>query len=208
MTNKTPRGYFKYTLAADCETTGIAIGCDDPSYNPVTKETYQAVSWGMAVVDTDTLKIIEKLYVEIQYDKKYKWNDSAERIHGMSKEYLRENGVPMEEAVLRIGELVLKYWGPESPICLLGHNIHTFDLPFLRRTVRSQGLELRFANRHVDTNSIGFAVFESFNSDDLFEMVGLPTRDPNKHNALTDALNCVEVVRNVRAIYDHIIEGK
>ena len=137
-TPKSPRGYFKYTLAADCETSGIALNCDDPSQNPKTGEKYQAVSWGLVVVETGTLKAVDELYVEIQWDKQYKWNDGAQRIHGMSREYLRDNGVPMKEAVEQIGSLILTYWGPDSPICLLGHNVHTFDLPFLRSTLRSQ----------------------------------------------------------------------
>lgn len=207
-TTKQPRGYFKYTLAADCETTGIAIGCDDPSQNPKTGEKYQAVSWGLVVVETDTLKAVDELYVEIQHDEQYVWSKGAERVHGMSQEYLRENGVSMKEAVEQIGTLILSYWGPDSPICLLGHNVVSFDLAFLRSTLRSQGLEVRFANRHVDTNAIGFACLETFNSDDLFELVGLPVRDPAKHNALTDAKNALEVVRRVRAIYNSVIDGE
>lgn len=206
MTEKTPRGYFKYTLAMDCETSGLALGCDDPSYNPITKEEYQAVSWGMIVIETATLKPVDQLYVEIQFDqRKYTWNKQAERIHGMSQEYLRVNGVSMEEAVMEIGNLLLKYWGNDSAISVLGHNVATFDLPFLRRTLRSQGLEVRFGNRHVDTNSIGFGAFETYNSDDLFELVGLPVRDPGNHNALTDAKYAIEVVRAVRNICNRAI---
>jgi DNA polymerase III epsilon subunit-like protein len=205
---KHPRGYFKYTLAGDCETTGIALGCDDPSYNPKTQEKYQAVSWGLIVVETSTLKAVDELYVEIQWDKQYEWSDGAERVHGMSREYLRENGVPMREAVEQIGSLILNYWGPESPVCMLGHNVVSFDLPFLRSALRSQGLNVKFANRHVDTNAIGFATLETYNSDDLFELIGLPVRDPTKHNALVDANNALEVVRRVRAIYNHTIEGE
>lgn len=208
MADKKPRGYFKYTLAVDCETTGIALGADNPAFNPATGEKYQAISWGLIVVDTSTLKSVEELYVEIQWDKKYNWSPQAERVHGMSKEYLRENGVPMEEAVLQIGSLILKYWGATGPICLLGHNVATFDLQFLRETLRTQGVEVRFANRHVDTNGIGFATLETYNSDDLFQLVGLPTRDPSKHNALVDAKNALHVVRTIRTIYNHVINGE
>ncbi len=209
MSDQKARGYFQYTLAIDCETSGLAMGCDDPSYNPDTKEEYQAVSWGMIVVDTATLKPVDQLYVEIEFDKrKYTWNKQAERIHGMSQQYLRVNGMSMEDAVIEIGNMILKYWGTESPISLLGHNVATFDLQFLRRTLRSQGIEVRFANRHVDTNSIGFAAFETYNSDDLFELIGLPVRDPgdrNPHNALADANYALKVVQSVRGIYNHII---
>lgn len=204
---KAPRGYFNFTLAADCETSGMVFNADDPSFDPVTKTEYQAVSWGLIVANTETLKPVDQLYVEIQYDPKYAWNAEAERVHGMSKEYLAKNGVPMEEAVEQIATLILKYWGPKSPVSMLGHNVMTFDLPFLRRTLRSQGIDVRFANRHCDTNSVGFAALQTYNSDDLFEAVGLVARDPNNHNALVDAMNALETVRRVRAIYNKIIEG-
>jgi len=35
-----PRGYFQKVLAIDCETTGLAVNADDPSYNPKTKEEF------------------------------------------------------------------------------------------------------------------------------------------------------------------------
>lgn len=205
MTQQKPRGYFKYSLAIDCETSGLAIGSDDPSYDPKTGDTYQAVSWGLIVVDTDTLKTVEKLYLEVQWDGVSKWNEQAERIHGLSKEHLKQHGLTVEQAVVEIGELILKYWGPTSPVSLIGHNVTTFDLYFFRRMMRSQGVNIKIANRHVDTNSIGYAVFNTYNSDDLFELVGLPKRDPNNHNALTDASNALQVVKVVRKIYNHIL---
>ena len=204
---KQPRGYFKYILAADCETSGMVFNAADPSYDPKDGTEYQAVSWGLIVADTKTLKPVDQMYVEIQYDPKYAWSDGAQKVHGMSKEDLAKNGVPMEDAVEQIASLILKYWGPQSPVSMLGHNVMTFDLPFMRRTLHSQGLDVRFANRHVDTNSVGFTVLETHNSDDLFEAIGLPTRDPNNHNALVDAKNALETVRIIRAIYKKIIEG-
>lgn len=202
---KETRGYFKYVLAADCETTGIAIGCDDPSYDNVNNKQYQAIAWGLVVAELDTLKPIEELYVEIQYDNQYEWSDKAQKVHGLSKAHLKENGVPLEDAVVSIASLILKYWGSDSPVCMLGHNVSTFDLPFLRRTLRSQDIEVRFANRHLDSWSVGAATIKTFNSDDLFEAVGLDIRNPEKHNALTDAKYALESVRRIRSIYDHII---
>lgn len=194
-----PKGYFEYILAADCETSGMCYNCDDPSYNPKTKEYYQAVSWGLAVVHAPTLEVIDRLYVEIQWDGKSVWNEQAQAVHGLSRQYLNENGVPMSEAVGQIGNLILPYWGTTS-IRLLGHNIMTFDLPFLRRTMRSEGIELSFGNRHIDTSSIGYALFGTYNSDDLFDIIGLPERDPKKHNALDDALSCVHVLKAAKAV--------
>ena len=83
-----PRGYFEKLLAMDCETTGLAINKDDPSYNPDTKEEYQAVSWGLVVADAATLKPIEKMYIEIQWNGTSVWDNRAQKIHGLSREHL------------------------------------------------------------------------------------------------------------------------
>lgn len=206
MADNKPRGQIQHILFIDCETSGLAFNSDDPSYNFTTNERYQAVSWGLIVVNANTLKPIKDLYVEIKYDEsRYLWSDRAANIHGLSREHLEENGLTMEEAAVEIASLILEYWGPDSPVTVAGHNVATFDLPFLRSTLRSQGLEVKFANRHLDTWSVGFTTLKTFNSDDLFEAVGLPVRDAAKHNALEDAYCALETVKRIRSIYDHII---
>lgn len=199
------RGHFDLILAVDCETTGLAYGSEDPSYDAVNDKTYQALSWGLIVVEAARFKTIEELYIEVQWDGKSTWSPEAEKVHGMSKEYLAKNGKTSEEAVELIANLVLDYWGPQSPVCLLGHNVVTFDKYFLLRTMREHGIELRMGNRHIDTFSAGFSTFGAYNSDELFEAVGLPARDPSKHNALTDARNAVESVKRIRSIFDHAL---
>lgn len=202
MTKVTPRGYFKYILAADCETSGIASHCDDPSYNPNTKEEYQAVSWGFVIVDADTFKPVEKLYLEVRFDEsKHTWDSRTSAIHGFTKEYLKKNGLSHEEAATQIANLIVKYFGPTTPICFMAHNAN-FDLCFLKRFMRSQGIELNFANRIIDTNGIAYAVFTTFNSDDFFDAAGLPER--KQHNALEDVEYIVEAVRRVRLIFSKL----
>ncbi len=206
-----PRGSFDYLLAMDCETTGLCLNQDSPVENPHTGERHQAVSWGLIVADASTLKPIEKMYVELKWNdlsKKQrksnaKWGTHAEKIHGLTYDYLEKNGVSEEDAVAKIGSMVLKYWGPTVSIRTLGHNVHTFDLLFFRDLFRRHGIELSFGSRHYDTNSIGFATFGTFNSDDLFEAVGFEKRD--EHNALTDAEQALETTRIVRKIFEKAI---
>lgn len=207
MTPIKPRGYFDFILAIDAETSGIAFGCDDASYNPVTGETFQSVSWGIIVADANTLTPVEELYVELQWDGKSVWSPGAEKVHGLSKQYLADHGLTSSEAVEAIANLIIKYWGPANSIVTLGHNVSTFDLWFLKRLMRSEGIELKFGNRHVDSLSVGFGTFGTYNSDDLFNAAGLPDRDPSKHNALDDARNALESVRIAKMVFNSIIEG-
>jgi len=202
-----PTGYFEKLLAFDCETTGLSFNSDDPSVG------HQAVSWGLIVADAETLKPIEELYVEI------KWNEDsiaarkadptfgkkAEKIHGLTFEYLEKNGLDEEEAVVKIANLIIKHWGPTVSVRTLGHNGITFDLPFFKQLLRKYDLPVKFGNRHYDTNSIGFATFGSFTSDQLFEAAGLDTR--GTHNALDDARYALEVTRRVRVLFGSLFDG-
>jgi hypothetical protein len=197
-----PIGYFEKVLAIDCESTGLVFNSDDPSVG------HQSVSWGFVVADGKTLKPIEELYVEIKWNEETKlarkkdstFGKKAETVHGLTYEYLEENGLTEEEAVAQIATLILKYWGPENKICLLGHNVVTFDLWFLKRLFRTFEIELRFGNRHVDTNSVGYVNWETYTSDELFETVGLPVR--GEHNALDDAKYSLESARRTRLIFN------
>lgn len=201
-----PRGYFEFILAMDCETTGVAVNCDDASYDPVTKKEYQAISWGMVVADAQTLKPVEKLYLEVQWNGVSEWDPRAEAIHGLSKEHLQKHGLTEVEAVEAIGSLIMKYWGPTISIRTLGHNVATFDLCFLKRLFRRHGIELAFGSRHVDTSTIGFVNWNVFNSDDLFDIVGLQKR--GKHNSLEDALMSLETARITRMLFERCIDGQ
>jgi DNA polymerase III epsilon subunit-like protein len=201
-----PRGYFEFLLAIDCETTGLNFTTDDASVG------HQAVSWGVIVADAKTLKPIDELYVEIKWNEQSratkaenpKFGLDAEKVHGLTFDYLEQNGIDESEAVLLIGSLIMKYWGPTVSIRTLGHNVHLFDLPFLRAMFRRHDIELSFGNRHYDTNSIGFVAFDTFNSDDLFEKVGFDTR--GTHNALDDARMALESARRIRVLFQNAIE--
>jgi DNA polymerase III epsilon subunit-like protein len=205
-TGKKPRGYIEKALFIDCETSGLAYNCDDPSYDPATGQKFQAVSFGLIVVNMNTLRVVEKLYVEIKWDGESVWDKRAQSVHGLSLEYLEDNGLSPEDAVVEIATLIINHWGPDGVVCLGGHNVATFDKWFLQRLLRSQGINIRFGSKTIDTNAIGLATFGTHNSDDLFEAVGLPTRDPERHNALTDAMNCVEVIRVVRSVFNQCLE--
>lgn len=204
---KKPRGYIEKVLFIDAETSGISFNGSDPTFDPVNGDTYQAVSFGLVVASALTLEPIEKLYVEIKWNGESHWSKRAEEVHGLSLAYLEQNGMDEEDAVVEIAGLILKYWGPESPVCIGGHNVATFDKFFLDRLMKKHGIALRFGSKTIDTNAIGFATFGTHNSDDLFAMVGLPERDPAKHNALTDAENALTAVRIIRQLFTRCMDG-
>lgn len=213
-----PRGYFEYLLALDTETTGLCFknsgNNESPVYNPTTGERHQVLSWGLLIVRAEDFKILDELYVEV------KWNEAsleqrladpnfgkaAEGIHGLTMEHLEKHGVPEEEAVAMIGELVLKYFGPVNAIKTLGHNVHLFDLQFMRDLFQRFGIDLAFGNRHYDTNSAAFMTFGTWNSDELFEQIGYDAR--GDHNALDDIKMTVESARVMRMIFQKALNDE
>jgi DNA polymerase III epsilon subunit-like protein len=204
MSEKLPKGYMTRLLVIDTETSGLVFNTLDPSYDPKTKTHYQALSIGLIVVDAQTLDAIEELYLEMKWDGESAWSQQAQKTHGLSIDYLEENGLDVEDAVAEIGNLILEHWGPTTAICLAGHN-PGFDKCFLDRMMKSQGIELRFGNRMVDTHSVGFTVFGTYSSDELFEMVGMETR--SKHNALDDARSSLQVLKMTRGLSNECFGG-
>ena len=59
-------------------------------------------------------------------------------------------------------------------------------------------------NRFVDTNSIGYACYETYTSDQLFELMGV---ERGTHNAMEDVMACIKVLKNTRHIYNTVLGG-
>lgn len=198
----TVKGKFNKLLVADCETSGLVFACDsnDPSQHPETKKTYQSVSWGLLVVDADTLKPIDELYVEIKYNGTSEWNMKAEQVHGLTKEYLEQNGVSEEEAAIEIGNFIFEHFGTSMVVCG-GHNFGSFDIWFMRRLMNQFGIMFNISNRIIDTNSIGYVCYNTFTSDQLFDLMGVKRTE---HNSLEDAKASLKILYNTRQLMDTI----
>jgi DNA polymerase III epsilon subunit-like protein len=126
---------------------------------------------------------------------KYKWSDDAQKIHGLTREFLLEKGVSQEEAAIDLASLILKYFGPDSKVMFLGHNAG-FDISFTAQllsaieigfSVEKPKFESWIQLHHVilDTAALGFMTLGLFKSELLFERIGFEAR--GEHNALTDA---------------------
>lgn len=183
----------KYAMLIDWETTGADFG-QDSSVN------YQGIAYGVVICDTQTWEPVETLYRELHFDEtKYKWTDSAEKIHGLSREHLLKNGVTREEGLADLMELLLKYFAPGSKILVAGHNVG-FDCDFTHQLFRDFDLEIVFHHIMVDTSGIAFVLTGEYKSDVVFEILGGIDKR-NLHNALEDAMATLAVLRNAKQIF-------
>lgn len=187
-------GYFDKILAFDVETSSL-----NRSSQGHPEKDCQIVSIGLIVADGSTYDTIDKLYIEIKWNGTSNWSADAEKVHGLSKEYLDINGVDEEEAVLQIGTFILKYWPLKTRIHVLGHNVVGFDIPFLRQLFAKFDMELNLTNRNIDTFTLFNVLLEEFNSEDGFQRVGLSER--KHHNAMEDIEFTLESVRRIKLLW-------
>jgi DNA polymerase III epsilon subunit-like protein len=189
----------KYVLAFDTETSGLASKSPDPSIDHKTGEFYQTVAWGVVVLDFATYEAVDTYKAFVQPVKGAQWNKRAEAVHGLSQEWLAANGKPEEDVMVDLFELILKYWGTTTPIIALGHNV-MFDISFFRSSAARHGLEVRFSNRIIDTNSLFMGLTGLTGSDAMFETFGLPAR--GAHDPLEDILMTVICAKEMRNAYE------
>ena len=188
----------RFGLAIDWETTGSLFGGDSTI-------DYQGVSFGAVIFDTRTFEPVETLYRELQFDdSKYKWTSGAEKIHGLSREHLATHGVPRDEGLADLLDLILRHIGADSKIFFLGHNVD-FDIDFTLQLANDFEVPLKVHHVKLETSGAAFIAIGKYKSDEVFEFFTGKTRD-GAHNALDDALMALEVVRNMRAIFASTFE--
>lgn len=191
------RGSFNYLCVADVETSGLSYNTLDPS------DGYQIVSFGAIIVDAHTLEELDNLYLTCQWNGASTWSDGAEKVHGLSKEYLSEHGLPEDEFVATIAEWLYSYFPPdgdanERVVKFAGQNFRSFDHYFIKNLFDKYSLPLRAGSRFVDTSTLGYVIFGCYDSDELFKLLGFDSR--SSHNALDDARMSLEAIRVARQI--------
>lgn len=189
---------FHKFLAIDAETSGMCTSGDDPSVG------YQMVSIGLIVSEPKTFKEIEELYIEIKWNGESEWNDYAFKIHGLSKEYLEENGVDEEDAAAQILELIMRHFDTTKAITLCGHNAASFDKYFLKSLFRKFGIELKFSHRVIDSFTVGLVAVNAYDSDELFAKMELAPR--RMHNALEDIKYTLKSIRMINKLIQRCLE--
>ena len=167
-------GIRKFGMAIDYETSGYIL----PDYT----SKHQGISFGAIIFDVSTFEPVEELYREIKFNPKYEWNNGAEKVHSLSREYLEEHGVSQEEAACDLANLVVKYMGTDE-IILLGHRVN-FDKAFTIQLMDTVDIKFNYHPTIFDTCAFASAFMELAYSDSLFKVLGLPDR--KAHNAMED----------------------
>lgn len=179
----------QFGLGIDWETTGYSL----PNY----ASKHQGISFGAIIFDVKTLEPIESLYQEIKYDPRYIWDAGAEKVHGITREYLEKNGVSQEEAAFALADLVNRYLGNDN-VMVLGHRVH-FDIAFTDQLLNSAGMEFTYHPTKIDSCSMATILLELTYSNDIFAILGIPPR--GQHNALEDIMYTLEAVKRMKEYF-------
>ena len=183
----------KYGLCIDWETSGAERNGKNHSVN------YQGVSFGALIFEFETLEPVDGIYVEIKFDdKRYKWSNDAEKVHGLTRKHLQEHGKTAEEAACELATLILKYMGPQPTCWILCHN-REFDLDFTRQLLEPFELMPNVAHVALDTSPLALFTLGKYRSEDIFDILELPKRED--HNALEDANHTLTTARMIREIF-------
>lgn len=160
---------------------------------------FQMTSLGAAVANANSLKELDSFYIEFKYIEGCAWSESAERIHGLSKEHLEAAGVTYEDGFTQFVEFLIQHFDPSRAITLGGHNVATFDRHFIIRFFEHNDAAIQLSGHSVDSYTLGKVLLNANNSNELFEQVGV---DRGTHNALEDARASLKAARLVKKLYE------
>lgn len=173
-------------LAIDFESTGLWIR----------EGKHQAITCGAILVDFDTLEEIDRIYMECRVEGKAEWSTAAEKCHGLDYDYVMSQQSMADAATELFGFLVNNGVSSHDYIMMCGHNVD-FDIKCFESWMDHINVKFHLSHRKIDTFPLGFGLFGSLNSDELFSKVGVIR---NEHNALEDAEAALNVVRHCRTI--------
>ena len=154
---------------------------------------YDMLSLGVVQVAQDhhnALHIGQSLYLEIK-PQSSRVDAAAMAVHGLDLGTLREHGLPLPQAMVRLSAFVQEHTTPGSKPVFVGHNA-PFDWSFVHYAYVSSNLPNPFGYKALDTKALAMGVlgvhwFDTHKAH-LQAELGLPVPDKTKvHRADYDA---------------------
>lgn len=184
-------------LTIHCHTTGINYDTDDLTLNN------QPLSIALGIVDMDTLKLEDKLFVNIKFDpEKYVWQTKLEKIHGISKDEALQ-GMDHYDAIEQIAAFLYSHF-KSDPIPLLGYNALSFHIPFLNKLLKEEDINFKFDRKEIDLFSL-MALLNKTKYSDMFDLFGIDQSMPL--SSLYHIKSYVKIFKAIKTIVQDSING-
>ena len=173
------------------------IVCIDTETTGLSKSTDRVIQLSMQKFDAETGETIMEKDWYIKPTGNWKMEPTAQAVHGISKEFIEENGVSLKSIFDEIMEMI-----DECPI--LTYNGTSFDIAFLQREFEREGLEA-----HLDTHKYidAFDIEKRMNSHKLADvyrrLFGEDFEDA--HNSMADVRATTRVYLEQVKRYDEVV---
>lgn len=176
------------------------MGANDPiTYMAVDIEASGPVPglFNMISLGIVPVRLVEGTWVvdEIELYQEYKpvfpgWDEGAEKIHGIPRAHLEENGLELEPAMRALKEWA-KGNSKKTRCVFVGHNA-PFDWSFVAYYFAHVGMENPFGYNALDTKALAMGKLDlgwlETSKENLQGKLKLPAQDDSKvHNAVYDA---------------------
>jgi DNA polymerase III epsilon subunit-like protein len=175
---------------------GIEIGAilvRLPEFEPVDEFTSRVQFLGTAHGLARGLPLYENLT----------WDVKAERVHGITPANLLDAPHPSIISEQLINWIKVN-GATEQPLMLCGHN-PSFDQYYTRQLLFIGGKErqIRLHHRMVDSFTLGYLLYGSKSSDDLFRRISSVSR--KIHSAIEDARLTLDALRTIYALCRRVV---
>lgn len=190
----------RYVIVVDTETSDL-ISKEKPAFDVVA-----LMEVALVVVDLESLSIIEEksFIFERDYKEGLIYSSQAEAVHGITAKIQEEKGISLKIIYKEICSLFKKYKNPRQLCHLAGHNIISFDVPFLRNFFEYMGDDLdKYVKFYTDTMLLAHMSAleqENYQLHTCCQINGIDL--VNAHRALDDtkanALLFIEYVKRLR----------
>lgn len=195
------RSNGKYYLSVHVETNGLNNEVD----KSIT-EGHEIVSIGVAVCDKE-FKLIDSKIIFIDNN----LEDTGETWNKISKQFLQDEGVSEEDAVVEFADFILQYFDPDDNIVTIGQNPHAFALPFLKKLLYKYEVYIRFSSNSLDLFSLTTPTIGEMSIREIIDIFGKvdnlpPFFQQQEYACLLKAITFIQTFRRIEKTWMKILK--
>lgn len=199
------KSFSPYYLALHVETTGM-----NTDVTKSVAEGHKIVALAAAVCDKETFKEVDSKIIFFETDETDNYKIGYE-YHGISVDFLNENGVDEETAIEEFISFVAEYFTLEYSIITMGQHGHAFVIPFIKQWLHQHEVYLKFSVCSLDVFSITVVSLDETNINELISIFGnvdeLEQEQQRKeYKCLLKVKTYIEVFRRLKKIWNKTLE--
>lgn len=192
-----------FYLSIHVETTGLNSNIDQN-----VNEGHSIVAIGVSVCDKDFNKVDDKI---IFIDSGLNNEEIVPEFNGITKEFLSEEGISEEDAVIEFANFILEYFSPNDNIVCLGQNVQYFCIPFLKELLYKYEVYINFACNALDVFSLTTPTLGELSLKEVVEVFGdvdnlPPFYQQEEYACLLKTYAFIEVFRRINKQWNRMIK--